>query len=247
MKEKNILLELREKNIVLSKNKIRESITEDNYIMQAINNIEELAKITNSLSKRLRDWYAIYLPEFSKKVSDNESFVKLVAKKNKQELMNEMQLTTSMGKDLEEKDLEPILSLAKSTSTMFELREQITTYLESVMENYCKNILTIAGAIIAAKLLEEAGSLRKLAMIPSSTMQLLGAEKALFRHLKSGSKPPKHGYIIMHPLVSKAKKSDRGKVARVLADKLSIAARADFFKGEFIGDKLKRELEAKFI
>ena len=76
-------------------------------------------------------------------------------------------------------------------------------------------------------------------------MQLLGAEKALFRHLKTGSRPPKYGVIVNHQLISTAKASDKGRMARVLADKASIAARVDFFKGDYVADKLIREINKK--
>ncbi|HII72111.1 TPA: C/D box methylation guide ribonucleoprotein complex aNOP56 subunit, partial [Candidatus Woesearchaeota archaeon] len=86
----------------------------------------------------------------------------------------------------------------------------------------------------------------KMALMPASTIQLLGAEKALFRHMTTGAKPPKFGVIINHPLVTKAKKPDKGKVARTMADKISLAAKIDFFKGEFKGDDLRKELEERF-
>jgi nucleolar protein 56 len=83
-------------------------------------------------------------------------------------------------------------------------------------------------------------------MMPASTLQILGAEKALFRHIKSGARPPKHGLIHEHQFLQNAKKNEIGKKSRALADKLSIAVKVDFFKGEFIGKKLKKELEEKF-
>jgi len=88
--------------------------------------------------------------------------------------------------------------------------------------------------------------LKKLAEMPSSTIQLLGAEKALFRHMRTGAKVPKHGILIQHPLMAKTKKEIHGKVARALADKISIAAKVDYFKGKFVADKLKKMLEEKF-
>jgi nucleolar protein 56 len=103
---------------------------------------------------------------------------------------------------------------------------------------------TITGGLIGAKLLEKAKSLKHLAMMPSSTIQLLGAETALFRHLRNKSiRPPKHGLIISHSFVMDAKRQDKGAAARKLAAKISIAARVDYFKGEFIGDILKEDLE----
>ena len=116
------------------------------------------------------------------------------------------------------------------------------------MKKHCPNMLEVAGVLISAKLLEHAGSLRRLMMMPASTIQILGAEKALFRHLKTGkkAKPPKYGILSQHPLIGKVKKEEYGKVARTLADKISIAVKVDYFKGKFIGDKLKEELEKKF-
>ncbi len=238
--------QIREKSIVLAKKTIRESINEDNYVSQAINNIDELAKMTNVLTKRLRDWYSIYLPEFSKKVSDNEAFIKLAMTKDKKAIMTEMKLKESMGRDLSPRDLQPIKNLANKINSLYQEREELAKYLDEVMKTYCKNLWTLAGGLVGAKLLEEAGSLRKLVMMPSSKIQMLGAEKALFRHIKTGAKPPKHGYILMHPIVANAKKAIRGKAARSLADKICLAAKTDYFKGVFIGDKLKKELEEKF-
>lgn len=239
------LQKLREKNLLLTRKKIKESVSEDNYIVHAVNNIEELAKVTNALTKRLRWWYALYLPEFSKKVSDNEAFVDLITSKNKTQLMQEMKLKETMGKNLDPKDLKPMMDLAKSINSLYKLRDGLKEYLDQVVSSYCKNMFSIAGSLMVAKLINSAGSLRKLAMMPSSTIQLLGAEKALFRHLKTGSNPPKHGIILQHNIVSSTKKANRGKYARVFADKLSIAAKTDYFKGKFIGDKLKKKLEEK--
>ncbi|MBC8495386.1 hypothetical protein H8D36_04490 [archaeon] len=236
---------LREKNILAAKKKIAESVNEDDFIIHTINNIEELAKVTNVLTKRLRGWYAIYLPEFSRKVSDNEAFVNLILEKDRKALMQEMKINISMGMDLSKRDLKPIMDLASQIKSLYDLRDELKSYLEIVMSNYCKNMFSITGALLGAKLLKEAGSLKKLSRMTSSIVQLLGAENALFRHLKTGALPPKHGVIIQHPLVSSAKKSLRGKHARVLADKISIAVKTDYFKGEFIGDKLKKDIETK--
>ena len=111
------------------------------------------------------------------------------------------------------------------------------------MKKYCPNVLELAGVTIGAQLLELAKSLRRMAFLPASTIQLLGAEKALFRHLKTGSRSPKYGVIFQHPLIQNTKRSKRGKKARQLADKLSICAKLDFFKGEFLAKEYRKELE----
>jgi len=239
------LKKLREKSIALAKKNIRESVSEDNFIIHSINNIDELVTITNSLTKRLRHWYAICLPEYSRLVTDNEAFVRLILTKNRKEQLQELKIKESMGVELSKKDLEPIINLASKISSLYELRDELTIYIEGVLSKYCKNTFVVAGGLMSARLIKEAGSLRKLAMMTSSTVQLLGAEKALFRHLKTGARSPKHGLILHHPLVSSAKRDKRGKCARALADKLSIAVKTDYFKGKFIGDKLKAELEEK--
>jgi len=113
------------------------------------------------------------------------------------------------------------------------------------MKKYCPNLLELGGITISAKLIELGRSVKHLAMLPASTIQLLGAEKALFRHIKMGNKSPKHGVIINHPIVQKAGRKEKGKAARMLADKLSLCARLDFFKGEFKAKEYREELEKK--
>lgn len=222
------------------------AVNDDNLITQAVSAVEELDRNANTLVRRLREWYELYSPEFSRAVHDNEAFTKRVLEKSKEEQLRELGLAVTMGADLKEEDVEHIKSLAQTINTMYDERARLENYVEWLMKRHCPNIAVLAGATIAAKLLKEAGSLRRLATIQASTIQLYGAEKALFRHLKTGARPPKHGHIINHQLITKANKKDKGKVARALADKISIAAKVDYFKGEPIGQQLKTELEERF-
>jgi len=240
------LADLRKKNLELAKKGVKDSVNPDLFIINAVNNVEELQKIINNLSKRLREWYSLYFPELDKKVVEHENFVKLVLKADKKELVRELKLNDEMGANLDKKEIEPILSLASTISDLMRESQLLEDYLEKTMKAYCPNLVMLAGALIGGKLLREAGSLKKLAMMRSSTIQLLGAEKALFRHIRTGAKPPKYGYLLQHQLVQKAKRADKGRAARQLADKIFVAVRMDFFKGEFIADKLLKELEAKF-
>lgn len=118
------------------------------------------------------------------------------------------------------------------------LKQQI----ESAVTDLAPNTTELVGPMIAARLIAHAGSLRKLAMLPSSSIQLLGAEKALFRFKKQGGKPPKHGVIFQHPLISKSPYARRGKHARLLSAKIAIAAKADMFTKRFIAPMLKDQL-----
>ncbi len=243
---KNYSKEFYKANLIITKDKLKKAVNEDNLIIQAIDNISEIDKVNNLLIKRLREWYSLYFPELDNKIEDNEAFVSMMVKKDKKKLMRELKIKDSMGAELKKEDLDEILELAKKVFSFYELRERHEKYLEKIMEKYCKNLKYLAGTLIAAKLIAQAGSLKKLVLFPASTIQILGAEKALFRHITTGAKTPRHGLIVQHPLVASAPQKERGKRARALADKLSIAAKMDFFKGRFIADKLKKELENKF-
>ncbi|MEM0320545.1 MAG: hypothetical protein QXS67_03955, partial [Candidatus Nezhaarchaeales archaeon] len=105
------------------------------------------------------------------------------------------------------------------------------------------NLKELIGPVLGARLIALAGGLERLAKLPASTIQLLGAEKALFRALRTGSKPPKHGVIFQYPEIHRSPKWQRGKIARALAGKIAIAARVDFFTGEYIADELKEDLK----
>ncbi|RMF54866.1 hypothetical protein D6745_03835 [Candidatus Woesearchaeota archaeon] len=238
--------EFYKKNIDLTKKDIKSSVKKDWLIIQAINLIEDLERAINMLAGRLRDWYSLYNPEFAASIKDHEKFAELISTKTKDELLDEIGVKKSMGADFSKKDFSAVLSLAKEIKNMFALKRSQQDYLESLMKEACPNILAVAGALIGAKLVSMAGSLKNLAEMHASKIQLLGAEKALFRHMRTGAKCPRHGIIIQHPLIAAAKQSEHGKRARALADKLSIAAKVDYFKGEFIGDSLKRQLEKRF-
>ncbi|MBL7054393.1 hypothetical protein ISS05_01395 [Candidatus Woesearchaeota archaeon] len=240
--------EFYKKNLLLTKEKIKESVKDDVLIIQTISNIEDIDKVINMLVKRLRDWYAFYNPEFSESIEGHEDFVKLILKKNKKELLREIKVKEeeSMGGDFSKENLEPIMNLAKEVNELYNFRNKQGEYLEKLMKKICPSMAEVAGVLIGAKLIEVAGSLKHLAMLPASVIQLLGAEKALFRHIKNKKNlPPKFGVLFEHKFIQKNFKNS-GKAARTLADKICIAVKVDYFKGKFIGDKLNKELDEKF-
>ncbi|MDP3698577.1 MAG: NOP5/NOP56 family protein [Nanoarchaeota archaeon] len=226
-----------QKNLELTKDGLKHAVNEDNMIMQAIANINELDKIANTMSKRLREWYSLYYPELSEKIENHEKYVELVLEQERN--------PETFGADLSESDIEEMKLLAGRIISLYALRKQHELYLEKIMSKYCPNMLELAGATIAARLIELGKGLKHLALLPASTVQLLGAEKALFRHLKTGSRSPKYGVIINHPLIQNAPRDKKGKAARMLADKLSLCARLDYFKGEFKAPDYRKELEGK--
>jgi len=228
------------KNLEETKQKLRESVSFNDFVVQGINNIDELNRVINTLAKRLRERYGFYNPEFSRKVYDHETFVDAILNGK------DVKEKDSMGASFEKKDMEPIVKLAEGIKKLYDLKKEQEEYLEKVMQENCPNITAVAGYLIGARLIALAGNLGRLVRFPASTVQLLGAEKALFRHIRTGARAPKYGVVHEHPIVARVLRKDKGKVARAVGTKISLAAKMDYFKGEFIGDKLRKELEEKF-
>ncbi|MEK6891996.1 MAG: hypothetical protein AABX25_02305 [Nanoarchaeota archaeon] len=236
------------KNLQLTKLEVKNSVNEDVLIIQSIKSVDELDKAINILAKRLREWYDLYNPEFSRSVESHEKFIEEILESQKDELLKKIniKMEDSFGADFEQENLEPLRNLTHQIYDLYQLRKNQLDYISKLMDEYCQSIKAICDVMIAAKLLEHAGSLKRLSEMPASTIQILGAEKALFRHMKTGARSPKHGVIVSHSLIAKAPMKLHGKIARSLADKISIAAKVDYFKGQFIGDKLRKDLEEKF-
>ncbi len=232
--------------LTAAKQKIASSVGPDNLIIQAVTTLEQLEQATNSLTKKAREWYGLLNPELERNVKDHETFLTLITTKTKEDLFTEF--PAAMGATLTTEDEEAINTYLTTIKTLYAEREKILAYLEKKMTAHCPNITALAGVTIGAKLLSHAGSLERLATVPSSTLQLFGAETALFRHLRDKRKhrSPKYGVIFNHPLVQKVNQETRGKAARSLADKLSMAAKLDYFKGDFKADDYKQQLATKF-
>lgn len=247
-KNKKFFFDFRNKNLQLAKLDVKNSVIDDVLIIQAINTIVELDKAINILAKRLREWYELYNPEFSRTMENHEKFVEGILDKDKNELLEKLSVNASdsIGADLEQEDIEPIKSLGHQIYDLYQLRKSQLEYISTLMDKFCPNTKAVCGVLVGASLIEHAGSLKRLSEMPASTIQILGAEKALFRHMKTGAKSPRHGLIVNHPLIAKAPDRMHGKIARALADKISIASKIDYFQGKFIGDKLIKELEEKF-
>ena len=234
----------------------------DLVIAQAIQTLDDLDRTVNLFMGRLREWYGVHFPELNRLIEKHETYARLVMdlgykdnftaealekesfSKEKAENIG-MVAEKSMGADMAEQDLAEIQALSKNVLDLYELRKNMESYVEKTMEEVAPNIKTVAGALLGARLIAIAGSLQNLAMRPASTIQVLGAEKALFRSLKTGARPPKHGLIFQHALLHDAKRWQRGKIARVIAGKLAIAARIDAFGGKYVGDALKADIDKR--
>jgi nucleolar protein 56 len=258
-------LSLWNRNVSLELAKLRikgASEKRDLIIAQAIQTLDDLDRTVNLFMGRLREWYGVYFPEMDRLIEKHETYARLVMKlgdranytfetvqaegiPNERSELLAKTAQSSMGAEISEPDLQQIQTLSKDVLTLYELRKNMENYVDHTMEELAPNIRAVAGALLGARLIAIAGSLQNLAMRPASTIQVLGAEKALFRSLKTGARPPKHGLIFQHTLLHDAKRWQRGKIARVIAGKLSIAARADAFGGNYIGDRLKEEINKR--
>jgi len=257
-----ILAQYKEISEVLTKKKVSQaSGHSDNMIIQIINTLDVIKKSISLFSSHLREWYGLHFPELTDKiVEDNILLAKIVSflgareKFTYENLKNNFEFTEnkinilqkyasdSMGANF---DLKIVQDYASQIVSLDSYRQGLEDYLTDLMEKSAPNINAIIGSLIGAKLIAKAGSLKKLAFMPSSRIQLLGAEKALYRFLKTGEKRPKHGLIFQWNQIRGSKYYHRGKIARVVAGKIGLSAKVDYFSGEFIGEKLAIEIENK--
>lgn len=233
--------------ILLGKEKVRGSATPDEQILQAIRAIDDVTKTINLMSERLHEWFDINFPELARIVPDPK-YVELIAQFGDRKAMlasGQVRFEASMGSEISEEDSEALKKLASSILALYKTKENMEKFVETRMKVIARNTAHIAGPLIGARLISLAGGLKRLARLPSSTVQLLGAEKALFKHLRDKARPPKHGVIFQHPIIHRAPAWQRGKISRALAAKISLAAKIDMHGNRFIGEDLEKDLAKK--
>mmetsp|Transcript_35312 Transcript_35312/g.92343 ORF Transcript_35312/g.92343 Transcript_35312/m.92343 type:complete len:508 (+) Transcript_35312:174-1697(+) len=240
----------------------------DNMIIQAISILDQMDKDINTFSMRIKEWYGYHFPELTKIVPDNHEYAKVVqfvkrrsslsdesVEKLEEILMDsgraQMVLDASrhsMGMDVSEIDLLNIDSFARRVVSLGEYRKTLHEYLVKKMSLVAPNLATLIGEQVGARLISHAGSLTNLAKYPASTVQILGAEKALFRALKTKSNTPKYGLIFHSSFIGRAGTKNKGRISRYLANKASIASRIDCFTDEpstKFGEKLREQVEER--
>lgn len=225
----------------IASEKIRESVkTNDVMIVETINSLEEIEDTSGKLIERLREWCTPYLPELDK-LHNHELYAKIIATYTSRESIIEsgvldnthISLSSDYTVDISESDLGIIKSFAGSVYSLYETRNDLENFVDSKIKEIAPNMYDVAGANLAAKLIAHTNGLENLAKLPSSTVQIIGAEKAIFRHLKTGENPPKHGLIFQHPSIRGSNWWVRGKLARTVASKITIAARKDAFSNDY--------------
>jgi len=256
---------VRDVSLELAKTAIAEVATKrDLYAIQTVRAIEDLDKILNLLAGRVREWYGLHFPELDRLVEKHDTYIRLVESLGSRESFTHDALTKlgipqerateisesakkSSGAQISSPDLEWLQEVCSTVSELYGTREAAEKYTDKIMEQVAPNMTTVLGAVLSAKLISMAGGLENIAKMPASTLQVLGAEKALFRTIKTGARPPKHGIIFQYGPIHQSPKWLRGKIARAVAGKLAIAARMDAFGGENRGERLKASLEKKIV
>jgi len=215
----------------------------DTMIVQAIGLLDDLDKELNTYAMRLREWYGWHFPELGKIVPDHQMYAKALMKMGVRTqcksldfsdiLPEEVELEMkdaaeiSMGTEVSEDDIANILQLCDQVVSLSEYRAQLWDYLRNRMQAIAPNLTVVVGELVGARLIAHAGSLMNLAKQPASTVQILGAEKALFRALKTKHDTPKYGLIYHASLVGQAEPKHKGKISRVLAAKCALSIRVD--------------------
>lgn len=154
----------------------------------------------------------------------------------------------SMGQDISEADMDNIITFAKKVASLADYRKQIFEYLTDKMSIVAPNLAKLIGEVVAARLISHAGSLTNLSKYPASTVQILGAEKALFRALKTKGNTPKYGLIYHSSFIGRAGAKNKGRISRFLANKCSIASRIDAFSDvptTKFGEVLRSQVEER--
>lgn len=200
-------------------------------IAEAVDAFEDLIKITNLLLERIRSWYSYFSLD---PVDTEEHLIKHI---------DLLSIGTGSLDCAEEQNLRYLGIMLKMA---MEIRENLEKYITQVVEEMAPNVSKIVGSGIAARLIAQAGSIEKLAMLSAGTIQVLGAEKALFRHIKEGTPPPKHGILFQHEMINTAPKDKRGRIARLFAAKVALAAKADVFTKHDISAHLKEDINKRY-
>ncbi|KAJ8063579.1 hypothetical protein OCU04_007448 [Sclerotinia nivalis] len=253
-----------------SRAKVKFSVQKnDNHIIQAIATLDHLDKAVNTFSMRVREWYGWHFPELVRIVSDNHTYAKLALAIGNKKNLNDEQLhdiaaivnddgdiaqaiidaaKVSMGQDISVSDMENVSAFANRVVKLAEYRRSLFQYLTDKMAIVAPNLAALIGEVVAARLISHAGSLTNLSKYPASTVQILGAEKALFRALKTKGNTPKYGLIYHSSFIGRAGAKNKGRISRFLANKCSIASRIDNFSEtptNKFGEALRAQVEER--
>ncbi len=221
--------------VLLSRKSMK--IERDKFLIQANNALNDLEKMVNYCCERIGEWFGLHYPELK---SSRMDLVDKIIKYGSREKFPDF--ADSTGIELLPEDESAVTGFAAMLKGMSDERIRLEKYVSDTVKEIMPNFSSLVDPLLAAKMLSLAGSQEKLARMPASTIQLLGSEKALFRHLKKQGKSPKYGVLYIDKRIQAAPKEKKGKVARIIASNLMMAARIDFYSKRLEG-KLKEDME----
>ncbi len=225
---------LSEFSIELSKNQMKGIVGKDKLLLHAINAHDEIEKQLNIMNQRLSEWYSLHYPERKPSADEIERF-------GRRE--NFPSYKESSGIEIDEIDEQTFREFAKTISALKNEQSKLKRYTKDIAKEIMPNTSSIIDPLLAARMLSMAGSMEKFSRMTASTIQLIGAEKALFRHLRKEGKSPKYGIVFLDPRIQQASPEKRGKIARILASKVSQAIRIDFYSKRDDTERLRKELD----
>lgn len=219
----------------------------DRILIQEVAAVDDLVRTANLLVERLREWYALHAPEAVRAEPDAGKLAGLVSQYgDRAGVMAALDMAErtqqSLGTDLDDADMAVLQGFATALDAVHDSWHALERRVTDLMDEVAPNLVKVTGPLIGARLIQHAGSLQRLATWPAGTVQTLGAETALFRHIKEGKKPPKHGVLFQHPQVFQAPPWQRGAVARLLARHAGTAARADAYTGNDLSEYLEKAI-----
>ena len=233
--------------IAKSRQTIKTKERKDRLIVQVVSAVGDLDKILNTMSERMREWFGLHYPEF--RLRDHFRLAKKIAKYGHRKNFEDFK--ESMGVELTEEDEMVLKTYAENLANLYKQREVMEKYLDKTTKEEMPNLRGMLGGTLAARLLSKAGTLERLAKMPSSKLQLLGSEKSVFRFMKEkkqgikGAKIPKFGILFTHPDISGSPHDKRGKIARLLASKCTMAARMDYYSNDDRSAELLKDYHVK--
>ncbi len=214
---------------------------EELSLLRALANYDLYLEKFNTFVEYLQDWFSLQNSKLYKDLKDNYKFILHLAETDLQELQKSVYLSKSLPKE----DLKQIKELASTAKLVYSNISKLDSFIKLKAEKNYPNLVSVLGPVLCVRFIAQLGSLKRLAEVPSSTIQLIGAERALFRHLKYGKSGPKYGFLYLHPLMSGLDNNKKGKLARHMSEKISLAARFDYAEKplhkELLEDVIKKK------
>lgn len=258
----NKIRELRSRLVKQNRSAVSQGLSgPDTHVVRAVQTMKNVESLFNLLYEQTIEWYSLHFPELKQAVRDPSVQLSMVIRMGSRKdfsaeglqhfFSDETSVSRvvgmverSSGGDISPSSLKAIQGVARVALQLKEEQRSLQDFVSRQIIELAPNLSSLGTPLIAAQLLGKAGSLKRLAEMPASTIQVLGSEEALFSHIKNKTRPPKHGFIFNHPYIKTLPKHARGRMARTLSGKLAICIRMDVFGKDRIADAYKPALEA---